>query len=110
VKRPRLVLRIYLIGLAQVAALGIALAIVHDIDRERRRAPPDLKLAQYVVEDVIGGARDPAELQARLQGLKEQIGLAVTIRDREARILASTGRSNEDGDPGTSSSTVRWVT
>ncbi|MFL5408283.1 MAG: sensor histidine kinase [Myxococcales bacterium] len=99
-KRPRLVLRIYLIGLAQVAALGIALAIVHDIDRERRRAPPDLKLAQYVVEDVIGGARDPAELQARLQGLKEQIGLAVTIRDREARILASTGAEQRGRGPG----------
>jgi len=101
VKRPRLVLRIYLIGLAQVAALGIALAIVHDIDRpERRRAPPDLKLAQYVVEDVIGGARDAAELQTRLQGLKEQIGLAVTIRDRESRILASTGAEQRGRGPG----------
>jgi signal transduction histidine kinase len=101
VKRPRLVLRIYLIGLAQVAALGVALAIVRDLDRpERRRAAPDLKLAQYVVEDVIAGTRDPAVLQARLQGLKEQVGLAVTLRDPEGRILASTGAEQPRPGPG----------
>ena len=75
----RLVLRIYLIGLAQVAVLAVVLAIVHDIDRpERRRAAPDLKLAQYVVEDVIAETRDPAVLQSRLQSLEDKTGLAVT--------------------------------
>jgi signal transduction histidine kinase len=98
VKRPPLVLRIYLIGLAQVAALGVALAIVHDLERpERRRAAPDLKLAQYVVEDVIAGTRDPAVLQQRLQGLKEEVGLAVTLRDPQGRILASTGAEPRRG-------------
>jgi two-component system, OmpR family, sensor kinase len=101
VKRPRLVLRIYLIGLAQVAALLFALAIVRDVDRsERRRAPPDLKLAQYVVEDVIAGTSDPAVLQARLQGLKEQVGLAVTLRDPQGKILASTGAEQSRQGPG----------
>jgi len=101
VKRPPLVLRIYLIGLAQVAALGVALAIVHDLERpERRRAAPDLKLAQYVVEDVIAGTRDPAVLQQRLQGLKEEVGLAVTLRDPQGRILASTGADKPRPGPG----------
>jgi signal transduction histidine kinase len=101
VKRPRLVLRIYLIGLAQVAALGFALAIVRDLDRpERRRAPPDLKLAQYVVEDVIAGTADPAILQTRLQSLKEQVGLAVTLRDPQGKILASTGAEQSRQGPG----------
>jgi len=101
VKRPRLVLRIYLIGLAQVAALAAALAIVRDLDRpERRRAPPDLKLAQYVVEDVIAGTGDPAVLQVRLQGLKEQVGLAVTLRDPQGKIIASTGAERPRPGPG----------
>jgi two-component system, OmpR family, sensor kinase len=101
VKRPRLVLRIYLIGLAQVGALAFALAIVRDLERaERRRAPPDLKLAQYVVEDVIAGTRDPAVLQTRLQGLKEEVGLAVTLRDPQGRILASTGARPPRPGPG----------
>ena len=100
-KRPRLVLRIYLIGLAQVAALAAALAIVRDLDRpERRRAPPDLKLAQYVVEDVIAGTGDPAVLQVRLQGLKEQVGLAVTLRDPQGKIIASTGAERPRPGPG----------
>src|SRR5205823_535425 len=100
-KRPRLVLRISLIGLAQVAALAAALAIVRDLDRpERRRAPPDLKLAQYVVEDVIAGTGDPAVLQVRLQGLKEQVGLAVTLRDPQGKIIASTGAERPRPGPG----------
>jgi two-component system OmpR family sensor kinase len=101
VKGPRLVLRIYLIGLAQVAALAVVLAIVHDIDRpERRRAPPDLKLAQYVVEDVIADTHDPAMLQSRMQSLKERTGLAVTLRDRGGQILASTGAEQPRRGPG----------
>jgi len=101
VKRPRLVLRIYLIGIAQVAVVIAALAIVHDLDRpERRRAAPDLKLAQYVVEDVIAGTSDPAVLQTRLQGLQQTVGLAVTLRDPGGRILASTGAERPRPGPG----------
>lgn len=59
IRRGRLVLRIYAIGLLQVAALGAALAIVRAANR--RDLPPHADQTRFIVEEITARAPDVIE-------------------------------------------------
>ncbi|TMA46012.1 MAG: HAMP domain-containing histidine kinase [Deltaproteobacteria bacterium] len=94
----RLVLRIYAIGLGQVAALAAALAIAREANR--RPAPPHAEQTRFLVEEIAAHAQDGAALEARLRELKQRTGMEVLLEDRSGNRVAGSASIRRRG-PGT---------
>jgi len=88
--RPRLVLRIYLIGLLQVSALAGALWLVRPGPPGPPRRGPGEGFVRIAVEHLVESAPDPARLGERLRDLREQTGAEVTVLDPQGRTIASS--------------------
>ena len=88
--RPRLVLRIYLIGLAQVAALAGALWLVRPGPPGPPRRGPGEGFVRIAVEHLVQSTPDAAQLGNRLRELRDQSGAEVTILDSQGRTVASS--------------------
>ena len=88
--RPRLVLRIYLIGLAQVAALAAALWLVRPGPPGPPRRPMGIPFVRLAVEHLIQSSPDGSTLLQRLRDLQRESGAEVTVMDRDGRTIAST--------------------
>ena len=89
IRGRKLVLRIYLIGLAQIAALAVTFALA----REANEPPvsPRQEETRFLVDEIAAGAPDRAALEARLRELKERAGMTVELRDRSGAMVASSG-------------------
>jgi signal transduction histidine kinase len=89
IRGRKLVLRIYLIGLAQIAALAVTFALA----REAREPPvgPRGQETRFLIDEIAAGAADHAALEARLRELKERAGMTVELRDRSGAVVASSG-------------------
>ncbi|MCA1826481.1 MAG: HAMP domain-containing protein [Myxococcales bacterium] len=89
IRGRKLVLRIYLIGLAQIAALAVTFALA----REAREPPvtPREQETRFLVDEIAAAAPDRAALEARLRDLKERAGMTVELRDRSGAVVASSG-------------------
>jgi two-component system OmpR family sensor kinase len=99
----KLVLRIYLIGLAQMAALAATLAIVR---AARPEMPPSYaEERRFLIEEITSRAADPALLAARLRELKARTGIEVALLDRNGSVVAASGPVQTAG-PGSVS--VPW--
>ena len=85
IRGRKLVLRIYLIGLAQIAALGVTFALAREA---REPVGPRVEETRFLIDQL---AKDPATLDARLRELNQQSGVAVELRDRSGAVIASTG-------------------
>jgi hypothetical protein len=93
IRGGRLVLRIYAIGLGQVAALAAALAIAREANR--RPAPPHADQTRFLVEEIAAHAQDRAALEARLRELKQRTGMDVLLEDRSGnRVAGAPGMSS----------------
>ena len=95
--RPRLVLRIYLIGLAQVAALAAALWLVRPGPPGPPRRPMGTAFARIALEQLVESSPDESTLLQRLRALHDESGAEVTVTDRDGRTVASTA----SGEPRT---------
>jgi len=95
--RPRLVLRIYLIGLAQVAALAAALWLVRPGPPGPPRRPMGTAFARIALEQLVESSPDESTLLQRLRALHNESGAEVTVTDRDGRTVASTA----SGEPRT---------
>ena len=84
----RLVLRIYLIGLAQIAALAATLYIAREATRPRNF--PHAAETQFLIDQVLDQAAEPKELQARLDQLLEHTRIRVELLDKSGKAVAST--------------------
>jgi len=91
----RLVLRIYLIGLAQIAALAATLAIAREWGR--RPPPPHADQTRFLVEEIASHAADPAALDARLRELRQRTGMEVELRDRDGQVIAGSRGAHREG-------------
>jgi signal transduction histidine kinase len=89
-KRPRLVLRIYLIGLAQIAALAVTLAIAGRAVRAPMRMP-EVESARYLVDDLTSRPFEPAALAQRLRELEQRTGIRVVLLDGRGSTVAASG-------------------
>jgi two-component system, OmpR family, sensor kinase len=94
----RLVFRIYLIGLAQMAALAVTLNVVREASRPRS---PHVAETRYLISLVTAGTLDPKELQQRLADLHQSTSVDVELRDKQGQLLAATGPLNTQGPPHT---------
>jgi two-component system, OmpR family, sensor kinase len=92
----RLVFRIYLIGLAQMAALAVTLNVVREASRSRS---PHLAETRYLISLVTAGTVDPKELQKRLADLHQSTLVDVELRDKQGALVAATGPLNTQGPP-----------
>src|SRR6202171_6722018 len=98
IRGSRLVLRIYAIGLAQVAALAATLAIAREWGRG---TPPQHAEERRVLIDKIAahaGARAP--LDARLRELRQRTGMEVLLQDHSGNVVAGSEPERRHG-PGT---------
>ena len=73
----RLVLRIYGIGLAQIAALAATLAIAREAGR--RSPPPHAAQTRFLVEEIVSHTSGRDALQARLDELERRTGIEVVL-------------------------------
>ena len=89
--RPRLVLRIYLIGLAQVAALAAALWVARPPRHPPDRPPPSSALVRIAIEHLLESTPDAGQLQSRLRQVNEESGGDLTIFDRSGKVIAGSG-------------------
>ena len=89
IRGRKLVLRIYLIGLAQIAALAVTFALA----REATEPPvgPRGQETRFLIDEIAAGSADHAALEARLRDLKERAGMTVELRDRSGAVVASSG-------------------
>ena len=83
------VLRIYLIGLAQIAALAVTFALA----REAREPPvsPRTEETRFLIDEIAAHAPNRDALEARLRELNVRTGVAVELRDRLGAVVASSG-------------------
>jgi signal transduction histidine kinase len=91
----RLVLRIYLIGLAQIAALAIALGIAREATRPK--TAPHVAETQFMLDEITAHSSEPKELQRRLQELNDRTGIRVELRDAKGGLVANTGPIRPEG-------------
>src|ERR1700682_5806202 len=94
-RRGRLVLRIYAIGLAQVAALAATLAIAREWGRRPR--PPHLAQIRFLIEEIASHADGPAALDVRLRELRQRTGMEVQLQDRSGHAIAGTAATHRRG-------------
>jgi signal transduction histidine kinase len=97
-QRPRLVLRIYLIGLAQLAALAVTLAIGAKATW-LWAPPPPMEMARFIVEELTKQPADAGALALRLSDLKLRTGIDVTLLDGRGSAVAASGPM-QTGGPG----------
>jgi len=111
IRLRRLVVRIYLIGLAQIAALAATLAIARETTRPAM-APPHAEEHRFLVEQLVGRERDPAALRKRLDELKARTAIEVALLDRSGSEVAASGTVRTRG-PGTIQTTwpggTAWI-
>jgi two-component system OmpR family sensor kinase len=93
----RLVLRIYLIGLAQIAALTATLAIAREATRPH--TAPHIAETQFMLDEITSHSAEPAELQRRLAELFERTRIRVELRDARGTLVANTGPLTPGGVP-----------
>jgi two-component system OmpR family sensor kinase len=93
----RLVFRIYLIGLAQMAALAATLSVVREASRPR--VSPHIAETQFLLSQLTANTLDPKELQTRLADLHQRTGLGVELKDKRGALVAATGALNTQGPP-----------
>jgi two-component system OmpR family sensor kinase len=89
IRGRKLVLRIYLIGLAQIAALAVTLALAREATRPQ--VGPRGEQTRFLIDELAARAADRAALEARLRELKERAGMTVELRDRSGAVIASSG-------------------
>jgi signal transduction histidine kinase len=94
-RRGRLVLRIYAIGLAQVAALVATLAIAREWGRRMR--PPHAEQIRFLIEEIASHADGPAALDVRLRELRQRTGMEVLLQDRSGNAIAGTTAAHRRG-------------
>ena len=93
----RLVFRIYLIGLAQIAALAATLSIAREATRPH--TAPHMAETQFMLDEITAHSWDPRELQARLTQLQERTRIRVELRDTNGAMVATTGPLAPGGMP-----------
>ena len=98
IRGRRLVLRIYLIGLAQIAALAVTLAIAREASRPQTM--PHRAEMRFLLDELAAQAPDGAALDARLRDLKQSTGIEAELRDHTGAVLGSSGPVPAHG-PGT---------
>jgi len=98
IRGSRLVLRIYAIGLAQVAALAATLAIA----REWGRGPPapHVEERRFLIDEIAAHAGDRATLDSRLRELRQRTGMEVLLLDHSGNAVAGSEPERRHG-PGT---------
>ncbi|HEX4386138.1 MAG TPA: HAMP domain-containing sensor histidine kinase [Myxococcales bacterium] len=84
----RLVLRIYLIGLAQIAALAATLYVAREATRPRNF--PHAAETQFLLDQSLDQLTEPQDLQARLQLLLDHTRIRVELTDKSGKVVAST--------------------
>ena len=89
IRGRRLVLRIYLIGLAQIAALAVTLAIAREASRPQTM--PHRAEMRFLLDELAAQAPDRAALDARLRDLKQSTGIEAELRDHTGAVLGSSG-------------------
>jgi two-component system, OmpR family, sensor kinase len=98
IRGSRLVLRIYAIGLAQVAALAATLAIAREWGRFP--PPPHAEERRFLIDQIAAHARDRATLDARLRELRQRTGMEVLLQDHSGNVVAGSEPKHRHG-PGT---------
>ena len=89
---PRLYWRIYLHFLGVLFVVGLAATIVFAIGQRRAfQRQVTERVARHVAALVAEVASDPAALDRRLEQLRDDLGLDVTVRDPEGRVVAAVG-------------------
>jgi signal transduction histidine kinase len=89
IRGRKLVLRIYLIGLAQIAALAVTFALARQATQPQER--PRAELTRFLIDQLTAGRKDRATLEARLRELKDRARMTVELRDRSGAVVASSG-------------------
>jgi two-component system OmpR family sensor kinase len=84
----RLVLRIYLIGLAQIAALAATLYIAREATRPRNF--PHAAETQFLLDQSLDQLAEPKELQDRLQLILDHTRIRVELTGQDGKVVAST--------------------
>jgi signal transduction histidine kinase len=102
---PRLVFRIYLIGLAQIVALAATLAISARATRSELPLP-QADEGRFIVEQVPAKPSDPAALSARLRELQGRTGLGIVLLDATGKVVAASGAFDRDAP---TSFSVPWA-
>ena len=98
IRGSRLVLRIYAIGLAQVAALAATLAIAREWGRGP--PPPHAEERRFLIDEIAAHAGDRATLDARLRELRHRTGMEVLLQDHSGNVVAGSEPERRHG-PGT---------
>ncbi|HEY2030863.1 MAG TPA: HAMP domain-containing sensor histidine kinase [Myxococcales bacterium] len=93
----RLVIRIYLIGLAQIAALGLTLQFAHEAMRPR--AAPHMAETQFMLDQITAHSSEPKELQAQLDRLLDRTRIRTELYDANGDVVATTGPLDPHGVP-----------
>jgi signal transduction histidine kinase len=89
---PRLYWRIYLHFLGVLFVVGLAATIVFAVGQRRAfQRQVTERVTRHVAALVAEAAGDPAALGRRLEQLRDDLGLDVTVRDSGGRVLAATG-------------------
>ncbi|RYZ35270.1 MAG: HAMP domain-containing histidine kinase [Myxococcaceae bacterium] len=85
-----LLTRIYLVGVIQIVLVGIGLALARDFLRNeawRNRFDDELS---YFVDEWAALRDDPVALKASLERAQQRMGMRVTLRDMNGRLLGNT--------------------
>jgi signal transduction histidine kinase len=89
---PRLYWRIYLHFLGVLFVVGLAATIVFAVGQRRAfQRQVTERVTRHVAALVAEVAADPAGLTRRLEQLRDDLGLDVTVRDPGGRVLAASG-------------------
>jgi two-component system, OmpR family, sensor kinase len=92
--RTRLALRIYLVGLAQIAVVAAGLFVFVQLNRPR--APDEqARLEDAVATRALGLLADRAGLQRELERATEEIHAAIAVVSPEGEIIATTMPADE---------------
>jgi signal transduction histidine kinase len=97
IRGNRLVLRIYAIGLAQVAALAVTLAIAREWGRFQL---PHAEEKRFLIDEIVTHAANRATLNARLRELRRRTGMEVLLQDHSGHVVAGSEPERRHG-PGT---------
>lgn len=90
--RSRLVLRIYLAGLAQVAAVILGFFLIMRVDRPPF-PPGEERKARFVVDGIVAKLGDDAALERELDRVRDMLDVMIVVHDDEGRVLAETRRA-----------------
>jgi len=85
----RLALRIYLVGLAQIAVVAAGFVAFVELNRPGRRGPPEAE-ERRTVENVTVLLERGEPLQQELERARDAINADITVSDPDGRLLATT--------------------